>query len=152
MWPSRLVQTKKDFGYALNRPQRGTWGYRPNFIWKKCFWETPYPSPRHGQCPFFYGTFTWGPPKIQGWIVVQKIWNSVSANIDDWGFKFLLTNDRSIKFLPRRNPEKWFFIHPCTLIPTPQTHFKGHKSRGTILGVTLLGPFFQRKIHCSYSM
>ena len=42
VWPFRLVLRKKAFGYALYRPQRGTWGYRPNFFLKKCFWETPY--------------------------------------------------------------------------------------------------------------
>ena len=42
MWPSRLVLQKNTFGYALYRPQRGTWGYRPNSFLKKCFWETPY--------------------------------------------------------------------------------------------------------------
>ena len=36
MWPSWLVLQKKAFGYALYRPQRGTWGYRPIF-----FWENP---------------------------------------------------------------------------------------------------------------
>ena len=30
------------FGYALYRPQGGTWGYRPNSFFKKCFWETPF--------------------------------------------------------------------------------------------------------------
>ena len=41
MWPSRLVLQKNAFGYAFHRPQRGTWGYRPDFFLKSLFGKHP---------------------------------------------------------------------------------------------------------------